>query len=386
MPDANIGIATGKESNLVVFDVDGPEGEALLVELQRQHGLLPPTITVKTHRGRHLWLKYSNVAKIKSVARKKVKLDVRGDGGYVVAPPSIHESGYVYAFASEETFSECPAWLVEYANGNLNTGPFQPPTSSSLEIANRNDRPRMLEAATTSRPPPHTELEEARLRAALACIPADDRQIWCQVGMALRWLGWGEPGFRIWDDWSRTAPHKYNEASQHKTWASFDRPYDGPRITVGTIFHTAKEHGWTESVHHASLLPKPASNNEAAQPTAGGHTWNDQIISAADLRRMKFDPERYVLPRFIPEGVTLLVGRPKVGKSWLVLDLCLACVGDHFALGAIKPAQGDVLSLALEDGKRRLQRRLDKLMPTVNGEGLERLKLWEAGGAPIRAA
>jgi RecA-family ATPase len=380
MPDANIGIATGKASNLAAPVVDGPEGEALLAELQRQLGPLPPTITVKTNKGRHLWFRNpKNVAKIKSVAREELKLDVRGDGGYVVAPPSVHESGHVYAFASLKTLAECPAWLVEYANGNLSTL-VQPPTSSSPEVTNGDGRPLLLAAANVAPPPPHTEIEEVRLRSALACIPADERQIWCNVGMALHWLGWGEPAFRLWDHWSRTAPKKYNEASQHKTWASFDRPYDGPPITVATIFHMAKEHGWTENVHHASPVPEPASNNEAAQPTAAGHECNKQIISAADVRRIKFEPVHYILPRFIPEGVTLLVGRPKVGKSWLVLDLCLACAGGHFTLGAIKPAQGDVLYLALEDGKRRLRQRLDKLMPTANGEWPERLKLVSVGG------
>jgi RecA-family ATPase len=60
--------------------------------------------------------------------------------------------------------------------------------------------------------------------------------------------------------------------------------------------------------------------------------------------------------------VTLLASRPKLGKSWLVLDLCVACAGDRFTLGQIKPVAGDVLYLALEDNPRRLQRRLDRLM------------------------
>ena len=119
MPDANIGIATGKESNLVVADIDGPKGEALLAQFQRQHGPLPPTTTVKTHRGRHLWLRYpKSVARIRSAKRKKFQLDVLGDECFVVVPPSIHKSGHIYAFASVETLlAECPPWLVEYANG-----------------------------------------------------------------------------------------------------------------------------------------------------------------------------------------------------------------------------------------------------------------------------
>ena len=43
----------------------------------------------------------------------------------------------------------------------------------------------------------------------------------------------------LWDDWSRTCPEKFSPEDQEKTWSSFGRDYDGPRITVGTIYHLA---------------------------------------------------------------------------------------------------------------------------------------------------
>ena len=100
-----------------------------------------------------------------------------------------------------------------------------------------------------------------------------------------------------------------------------------------------------------------------AEPVAGGATtWRTHAASAEALRRTTFPPVNYVVPGVIPEGVTLLASRPKLGKSWLVLDLCVACAGERFTLGQIRPAAGDVLYLALEDNPRRLQRRLDRLM------------------------
>src|SRR5215208_2833954 len=54
-PDANIGIATGKASGLVVLDVDGPTGEAFLAKMEGEHGPLPPTLQVTTGKGRHLY-------------------------------------------------------------------------------------------------------------------------------------------------------------------------------------------------------------------------------------------------------------------------------------------------------------------------------------------
>ena len=238
VPDANIGIATGKISDLVVVDVDGSTGEETLAKIERKHGSLPQTWQVRTGKGRHLYFRYpENVAKIKSVARTKLKLDVRADGGYVIAPPSIHQSGRRYAFLedSAKTLAECPAWLIQYANGKLKIDDPAPGARGQRTKAE-------------NRPTPYSEGEEARLRSALTSIPADERDMWRDMGFALHSLGWGEKGFEIWTDWSRTCPEKYDEADQQKTWESFDRPYDGPKITAKSIFYTARQHGWIDEL------------------------------------------------------------------------------------------------------------------------------------------
>ena len=83
--------------------------------------------------------------------------------------------------------------------------------------------------------------------------------------------------------------------------------------------------------------------------------WRDGIVTASALRTKTFAPVKFVVPGLIPEGVTLLVSKPKQGKSWLTLDLCVACAADRFTLGDIKPMQGNVLCLALEDSQRRFR-------------------------------
>jgi hypothetical protein len=95
--DANIGIPTGSQNGLIVFDVDGPEGEASLAALESKYGPLPKTLASKTARGRHLYFRHPGGSEIKNSAGKLgAKLDVRGDGGYVISPPSVHETGAVY--------------------------------------------------------------------------------------------------------------------------------------------------------------------------------------------------------------------------------------------------------------------------------------------------
>lgn len=75
----------------------------------------------------------------------------------------------------------------------------------------------------------------------------------------------------------------------------------------------------------------------------------------------QFPPTQYIVPGVIPEGLTLLVAAPKIGKSWMVLGLGVACANGGYAFGHLKVDQRPVLYLALEDGHRRLQSRLHSL-------------------------
>jgi RecA-family ATPase len=73
---------------------------------------------------------------------------------------------------------------------------------------------------------------------------------------------------------------------------------------------------------------------------------------------MAFAPIDFIIPGLIPaEGVTLICAKPKVGKSWLLLDMSLSATIARILLGSLKPTQGAVLYLALEDGPRRVQSR-----------------------------
>jgi AAA domain len=105
-----------------------------------------------------------------------------------------------------------------------------------------------------------------------------------------------------------------------------------------------------------------SGKSTTADNQPSGKTWRDGLIAARELQTKQFKPVRIILPKLIPEGVTILAGKPKIGKSWLMLDVCVAVAGDRFVLGDKKPVQGDVLYLALEDNQRRLKKRMDKLM------------------------
>jgi 5S rRNA maturation endonuclease (ribonuclease M5) len=86
--------------------------------------------------------------------------------------------------------------------------------------------------------------------------------------------------------------------------------------------------------------------------------------TAAWLGQQVFDPLEWIVPGLIPEGYSLLVGAPKIGKSWLALAIALAVSSGGFMFGKIYCGRPrPVLLLALEDSDRRMQDRLRKLQP-----------------------
>ena len=93
----NVAVRTGLLSGIWVLDVDGDRGEASIRRLEAEHGPLPPTLEVISGGGgRHLWFRYTTPVP-STVGRIAFGIDTRGDGGYILAPPSIHdETGRPY--------------------------------------------------------------------------------------------------------------------------------------------------------------------------------------------------------------------------------------------------------------------------------------------------
>jgi hypothetical protein len=128
-PEANIGIVTGAVSGLVVIDIDSQhEGEESLRQLEVEHGPLPHTVEAITGGGgRHFYFAHAG-----GLVRNRTGLasgvDLRGDGGYVVAPPSVHPSGGTYAWEvshhpDDVPLAAIPRWLArQLADGSPRLG------------------------------------------------------------------------------------------------------------------------------------------------------------------------------------------------------------------------------------------------------------------------
>jgi hypothetical protein len=108
----NVGIRTGIASQVFVVDVDGHAGAVSLAELELQHGPLPATLVSTTADGVHFWF-FTDRPIPSSTGKIAAGIDVRGDGGYVVAPPSIHPDGPVYQWRNSLPPAPAPDWLIE---------------------------------------------------------------------------------------------------------------------------------------------------------------------------------------------------------------------------------------------------------------------------------
>lgn len=147
-PDANIGVRTGVESNIVVLDVDPRNGGSeSLAAMEFENGKLHETLTSNTGGdGRH-FLFIRPEAKLNKEAGEG--LDIKGDGGYIVAPPSLHASGKRYEWANGAEVAPMSEWLLEKATArkkpsNVIVGDFGSTDFSAWEPLHAELRRRFL--------------------------------------------------------------------------------------------------------------------------------------------------------------------------------------------------------------------------------------------------
>jgi hypothetical protein len=127
--EANVAVVTGVASGVIVLDVDGKPGVSALEALPS----LPATWHSRTGRGEHYWFRHPGGI-VPNAVRLRPGLDLRGDGGYVVVPPSRHVSGRSYAWIvgpEDAELADPPDWLLDLARstrrseGTATTHPSQ---------------------------------------------------------------------------------------------------------------------------------------------------------------------------------------------------------------------------------------------------------------------
>ena len=344
-PRANVGIATGAETGLFVMETDTIEGHnvdgaAALRALEAEHGALPDTLMAESPTGSvHRYFNHPRGdTKIRSFTLKP-GIDVKGDGGMVIAPPSLRPGKGEYRWLNNNIIINAPRWLLERVTSN--------------------------EATPT--PNEEKEAEIERVIAALAIIPNGDdvdRAAWVIVGMATFAATRGsDDGFAAFDAWSRR--HKtYNARHTATAWKSF-KPES---IGAGSLFHLAEQAwpGWQDDpradtiiTEFAHALPEqrdvtqqiqPAANQQQPQSTATDRKVQPSQQSQQHATRPKATPFTWINPALIPQRrwlyrphyirkfVSLTVSTGGVGKSSLIIAETLAMIANKPLLG-IRPTE-----------------------------------------------
>lgn len=130
----NVGIATGPKSGIWILDIDGPVGAVVWWDFEARHGSVF-TLAQRTGRidgGRQLFFRYPQSYIVRSKTRIVPGIDVRGEGGYVVAPPSIHESGKRYTWEGRVPINPAPSRLLKLVATKTPPTTTSRPSSPSL--------------------------------------------------------------------------------------------------------------------------------------------------------------------------------------------------------------------------------------------------------------
>lgn len=226
---------------------------------------------------------------------------------------------------------------------------------------------------------------------------------WNERGMAIYAANNSEEGFAAFDAFSSRSG-KYSASTTRDRWRHYFK-CPPTQMTAGKLHYFAQQDdpewrgAYEDSVMtyeerarleqsidamietaraKGQLAPLPPKAQEVEQPKAKANpnaSWRDHVYTAAALQHMVFPQVAFCVPDLIPEGLTIIAGKPKIGKSWLALDVCIAIAAGLSCLDGRRPAQGDVLYAAMEDNPRRLQKRIHKLLSQLGIEWPARLML-----------
>jgi hypothetical protein len=309
-PEANLAIRTGSVSGVFVLDIDARHGgDETLRDLEARYGPLPDTWRALTGGGGvHLYFRHPGYAVPCSAGKVGAGIDVRGDGGYVVAPPSTHESGrdYVWEFGfgpDDVPLADAPPWLLSLIGAG--------------ERAN----------GKTAAPPLDERITEGRRNAALLSLGGTMRRRGMSEGAILAALS------------------VENEAR-------CDPPLDEGEVAkiARSVGRYKPDGGILDS------RPDPMNRESRIEKPAGF-----RLTRLSDLLAEPDEVTPSLVDGLLPYGgVSLLAARPKVGKTTLARYLARCVARGEPFLGRAT-VQGPVLLFLLEEKRAAIRRLFERL-------------------------
>lgn len=329
-PGANIGIAMPPDVLAVDVDVKDVDGHATLGELAAQHGGLPATMTAETATGGwHLYFRKPADVRVKNRAGIRPGIDVRAQGGYLVAPPSTID-GKAYRWLNDDKPADCPPWLLELLTEEKKAPESAVTPPQALQSTARDAySQRALERATSAVfAAPEGGRNDALNGAAygLARLAAAGRLDWHQVAGTMERAALAAGLER--DEVRKTleSAHASGQASPN---------YEGlPRLQhQGAGFEPLEER---EEPQGPLLTP----------------------VSVFDVLTAPSPPPRFVWNGYLPRGVVSMLGaHGGTGKSYIALMLAVA-VATGRPLFGVDTERVPVVFVSLEDAGHVVRHRL----------------------------
>lgn len=323
-PDANVGILTGPKSGFFVFDVDPKNrGEIAYDNLTAEHGRFPDTWRQITGTGGfHLFFRYPNFP-VRNCAELFPGIDIRGDGGQVVAPPSIHpDTGRNYEWdgmdeIERQPIAEAPVWLLDVLASRNYGG--QKAKQGSVQIS--------------------AKLPRGVRHPALVSVAGMLRRIGlCQEEIY--------PTLEAINNNRCDPPKPAAEVRQIAESMMRYRPVDHNLYAVATSLWRLK--GKAQHEHDSRMEKLKISGKDGLS------------VYRSD---MKGPPA--LIENMLYNGLTIMAGKAKSGKSFLSLQLSISvALGTPALSGRAITRPGGVVYYSLEMGENRTADRMRKLLET----------------------
>lgn len=288
----NIGVAPSR-SGMFVVDVDGPAGVEALARLEAINSAIPSTLKVQTPRGpghTHIWLQGDARS---TVGKLGPKIDTRGEGGYVLVPPSATAQG-AYEYVGEDVdIAEAPAWLLGLLAGS-NEGHEADP-NLSLDLPHNVKRAlAYLEVRK-----PAIEGQGGDLQTFQTAAGVRDFGISEHKALELIETHWNGKCVPPWthEDLAAKVHHAYSYA-QNDAGAYGD--VESPQETFAHIAAASPDNASPDNAHHGRF----------------------RLMDETEMANVK--PARWLLRDVIQErSLALMYGKFESYKSFLALDIAL---------------------------------------------------------------
>lgn len=313
-----------------------------------------PTITIMSGNGFHLYfllekpLEQKNGLVIENV-NKWISTELGGDNvgniDRILRLPNTINHKYNHRPLCE---------VVEINSYTYNIddflGKIPEPVTKPTKNENFHEKTGMLDSKTNTELMARVDCVIKQIEEKKIIFRNDRYQCWRDIAFSLA-DGLGEDGRKFFHRISAVSKEKYNKNDcdkQYDVCLNGNKPDD--KITIATFFHYAKEAGL--KINKTEIF---------------------ESVSVSSLMKMDFTAPKWMVPSIIPEGLSILSGRPKIGKSIISLNLAVAVAMGGKALGKLQVEKSGVLYLALEDSLRRLQKRFRTILQ--NSEPPENLFL-----------